>query len=432
MKYSSLFLIIISLLPAVSCRSDMNRRVPGGYFIDGNKGDDENSGASGHPVRTLARLNELLSAELRNAYLAGGQVYEGTLIIKDKDAGSGSHVSVSSTGEERAVINGGTGEAIRIENCRNIRVSNIDIKGNGRKTGNTANGFALVRSSDCSIEYLKAEGFQKSGVDLYDCRNCKVRKVLAVDNGFCGINIMGSSYKTSCNILVQDCMAENNAGDPTISDNHSGNGILVGVSDSVIIDRCKATNNGWDMPRLGNGPVGIWAWQSDHVIIQYCISYRNKTSPGAKDGGGFDLDGGVTNSIIRYCLSYENEGAGYGLFQYPGASDWSDNIIKYCISYNDANTTEGAGSIFLWNGSNEKSQLTNCRIHNNIIYNSKAPAISFENASLHEDFEFRRNIFIYTGSRFSGVNSGSSFFGNMWLNANRKNKRVRAAEHPDL
>ncbi len=429
MKSSSFFLVVFSLLCAVSCRSDIHQGVTGGYFIDGQRGDDKNNGDSGHPVRTLARLNELLSVELKNVHLTGGQVYEGTLTIKDKEAVPGNPVSISSAGRGRAVINGGNGEAVRIENCRNIRVKNIDIRGNGRKTGNTTNGFALVRSSDCSIEYLKTEGFQKSGVDLYDCRNCEVKNVLAADNGFCGINIMGSSYETSGKILVQDCMAENNSGDPTILDNHSGNGILVGVSDSVIIDRCRANNNGWDMPRLGNGPVGIWAWQSDHVIIQYCISYRNKTSPGAKDGGGFDLDGGVTNSIIRFCISYGNEGAGYGLFQYPGASGWSDNIIKYCISCDDANTTEGAGSIFLWNGSNEKGQLKNCRINHNIIFSTKAPAISFENASLHENLVFKRNIFIYAGSRLSGENSGSSFSGNLWLNADWKNKTGRDPHH---
>jgi hypothetical protein len=170
------------------------------------------------------------------------------------------------------------------------------------------------------------------------------------------------------------------------------------------------------MPRLGNGPVGIWAWQSDHVIIQYCISYRNKTSEGAKDGGGFDLDGGVTNSIIQFCLSFENQGAGYGLFQYPGASNWSDNIIRYCVSYNDASTTEGAGGIFIWNGSDESSQLTDCRIYNNLIYNASAPVISFENASIHENFRFSRNIFICDSSFFSGKNSGSSFLGNLWWN----------------
>jgi hypothetical protein len=418
MKYIFSVIIIAILFVAVSCGHRSKSGPPEGYFLDGTRGNDKNSGDAKNPVRTIVRLNELLAGNVKNVYISGGQIYYGTLLIKDKSANGKYPVLISSAGKERAVINGGNGEAIRIENCRNIRINNIDIKGNGRKDGNTSNGFSLVNSVNCIIEDIKAEGFQKSGVDLYDCRNVEVRKVLAVDNGFCGINIMGSGSGRSGKILIQDCMAENNAGDPTILDNHSGNGILVGVSDSVIIDHCSATNNGWDMPRLGNGPVGIWAWESNNIIIQYCISYRNKTSPGAKDGGGFDLDGGVTNSIIQYCLSYENQGAGYGLFQYPGASYWADNIVRYCISYNDANTTEGAGSVFLWNGSDESKQLSGCMIYNNVIYNSKAPVISFENASAHRDFIFCNNIFICDSSFISGTNSGSTFLGNVWWNPN--------------
>jgi Right handed beta helix region len=411
---SAFFLIAIQFL--ISCKSGNKSEPLDGYFLDGRKGSDRSSGDQRNPVKTIARLNELLEGELKNVYISGGRVFNGTLIIRDKSADDATPVSVSSVGGQRALINGGNGEAIRIENCRNIRISNIDIKGNGRKTGNTSNGFSLVGSENCSIENIKAEGFQKSGLDLYDCRNVRVKKVLAVNNGFCGINVMGSGAKHSGNILIGDCTAENNAGDPAILDNHSGNGILVGVSDSVLIDHCTATNNGWDMPRLGNGPVGIWAWQSDHIIIQYCISYRNKTSPGAADGGGFDLDGGVTNSIIQYCLSYENQGAGYGLFQYPGASNWSDNIVRYCISYNDAQVTKGAGSIFIWNGSNVSDQVTDCMIYNNVIYNSKAPVISFENASLHKNFIFCNNIFLCDSTFISGKNSGSSFLGNVWWN----------------
>jgi len=44
----------------------------------------------------------------------------------------------------------------------------------------------------------------------------------------------------------------------------------------------------------------------------YFISFRNRTAKGAEDGGGFDLDGGVTHSEIAFCLSYENEGSGFG------------------------------------------------------------------------------------------------------------------------
>ena len=62
-------------------------------------------------------------------------------------------------------------------------------------------------------------------------------------------------------------------------------------------------------------PVGIWAYQSDSITIQYCYSHDNHTSEKGKDGGGFDFDGGTTNSVMQNNFSANNEGAGYGLFQ---------------------------------------------------------------------------------------------------------------------
>jgi hypothetical protein len=188
----------------------------------------------------------------------------------------------------------------------------------------------------------------------------------------------------------------------------------------VTIDHCTATNNGWDMPRKGNGPVGIWAWESDHITIQYCISYRNKTSENAKDGGGFDLDGGVRNSLIQYCLSYENDGAGYGLFQYAGASPWADNIVRYCVSINDGHTTEGSGSFFIWNGSDDAAQLSGCMIYNNVAYNSEAPVVSYEKSSLHKNIRFSNNIFLGSDKPVTGNPEGSSFIGNTWWNPEGK------------
>ncbi len=125
------------------------------------------------------------------------------------------------------------------------------------------------------------------------------------------------------------------------------------------------------------------------------VNRRLKERPAsAWFAGGQVFDGGVTNSLIQYCLSYDNEGAGYGLFQYPGAARWSGNVVRYCVSINDANTTVGAGSFFIWNGSNDSSQLTDCYLHNNVAYNTKAPLISFEDASDHGNFLFSNNIFI--------------------------------------
>lgn len=398
-------------------------------YINDKTGNDKYPGTIKKPLKTISEVNKRFQKKPASLYFAGGQVFEGNLMLQDKKDSEKDTIVIGSYGGGRASINGGDNEAVRIEKCDYFRIENIDLKGSGRLNGNTTDGISLTRSTNFSIENVRTEGFQKSGVYLYDCRQAVVKNVFAFNNGFCGINIMGSERGLSGKILIQDCRAENNPGDPTILDNHSGNGIRVGVTDSVIIDHCTATNNGWDMPRLGNGPVGIWAWESDHVLIQYCISYRNKTSNGGKDGGGFDFDGGVTNSILQYCLSYENQGAGYGLFQYPGASDWSNNIIRYCVSIDDAHTTEGAGSFFIWNGSGESRQLTNCYIYNNVAYNSSAPVISFENASKHENFIFGNNIFIGTGQMIDGKNKGSMFLGNVWWGSGEK---IKFMDHNNL
>lgn len=172
--------------------------------------------------------------------------------------------------------------------------------------------------------------------------------------------------------------------------------------------------------RTGNGPVGIWAFESNHVTIQYCISYKNRTSKGGKDGGGFDLDGGVTNSVIQYCVSYENEGAGYGLFQYAGASLWYNNIVRYCISVDDGGVTPGSGGIFVWNGSDDSVQLADCLVHNNLVYSSRSVPLRFEPKSRNKNFNFYNNIIIGPGQLIEGPSSGERFAGNIWWSENHQ------------
>lgn len=401
-----LFSLLFIITNLQSCKE------PGNVYYVSSKGDNSNTGSKRSPFKSLQKLSTLKLNPGDKIYLKGGEIFPGTL----KLVVNGSRqkpVLITSYDTGIAIINGGNNEAIILRG-NHFQVKNINVKGAGRKTGNTTNGIHVLESSNGIIENIRTEGFQKSGFELLSCKNITVKNVYALNNGFCGIHITGTKEKRSKNIVVKDCIAENNPGDPTNLNNHSGNGILAGLSDSVMIDHCTATNNGWDMPRVGNGPVGIWTYESSYITIQYCISYRNRTSKGGKDGGGFDLDGGVTNSIIQYCLSYENEGAGYGLFQYNSASPWHNNVLRYCVSINDAAVTEGAGGIFTWNGTGDSTQLADCVLHNNVIYASHAPAVMFEPESMNKNFLFLNNIFIGSGEIVYGPSSGEKFFGNCW------------------
>ena len=347
--------------------------------------------------------------------LEGDSSFAGPLILNSDENGTQENpVLITSYGNGSAQINGDLKEAILIKSSFFI-LKNINAKGAGRKEGNTTNGITIISANAAIIENVITEGFQKSGIELNNCRNSQVMKVSAKNNGFCGIYVSGSQ-SISKNIVIKDCSAENNAGDPTNLDNHSGNGIFVAGSDSVLIDHCTATNNGWDMPRIGNGPVGIWAYATDHLIIQYCISYGNKTREGASDGGGFDFDGGMTNSIIQYCLSYDNQGSGYGLFEFQGADKWKNNVIRYCISINDGQKTSGAAGFLIWNASEDSTDLSGCQVCNNLVYNNLVSAVRFDKQSRNSKFLFANNIFIGNGDIISGPSSGEIFLGNVWWN----------------
>lgn len=213
-----------------------------------------------------------------------------------------------------------------------------------------------------------------------DSRNARLTNITRHDNGFAGIHISSrygnhpESYGNE-NIYIGHCMAYSNPGDPSVKNNHSGNGILASSVKNGKIEYCKAYNNGWDMPWTGNGSVGIWIWDCTRFIIQYCVSHQNKTNPVAKDGGGFDLDGGVSNSVIQYCLSYRNQGAGYGLFEFGAAKPWQNNIIRFNISLDDGIINEG--SIAVWK--NDISGLMrNCEIYHNIFVNDTAAGVAFQ------------------------------------------------------
>jgi hypothetical protein len=112
---------------------------------------------------------------------------------------------------------------------------------------------------------------------------------------------------------------------------HTGDGIVLSGVKNAIIYNCKATKNGYI---YGAGNIGIWAYDSKNVTIDRCTSILNK-SPNGPDGGGFGLDGGVSNSRITNCISEKNEGAGYLPFEYGSPNTWGNNVIDNCESNGD-------------------------------------------------------------------------------------------------
>ena len=200
-----------------------------------------------------------------------------------------------------------------------------------------------------------------------------------------------------------------------VLNNHSGNGILASSVNCGVIEYCEAFNNGWDMPWTGNGPVGIWIWDCTDFIVQHCISHHNRTNPEAADGGGFDLDGGVSNSVIQYCISHNNEGAGFGLYEFGAAKPWENNTIRYNISQDDG--IINGGSIGIWKNDNQ-GMMRNCQVYNNTFYNSNPGGSNIWIYDNYPGYCFRNNVFVYNGSMLSEGNSldNELFQGNLYWN----------------
>jgi hypothetical protein len=386
----------------------------GSYYVS-PLGNDNNSGISPEEAwKTIDKVNQVDFEPGDRILFEGGETFKGNIRFTMSDSGTPENqIEVGSYGNGRAVIDAQTGTGFSATDCEHVVVRNLNFTGDGRKTGNTGNGLTFSYCSNIVVDSVEVSGFQHSGLTARNVGyNYRFTNIYAHDNGYAGIYVSGTDKFSLIDIYIGYCVADNNPGDPTVTNNHSGNGIFAYNASNLTIEYCKASNNGGDMPWNGNGPGGIWVAEADSVLIQYCISHDNKTSPGALDGLGFDLDGGTTNTVIQYCLSYNNQGAGYGIFQYAGATDWKNNTVRYCISENDGNVT-APGSVYFWNGSGNANKFQGFEFYNNVVYNANGPALAFlDHKNLN--FNFRNNIFVSKSGKVYDRINGEKFQGNNW------------------
>jgi len=385
----------------------------GRHYYVSLSGNDSNPGTRSRPWQSIDKVNITDLGPGDRVQFRSGQRFTGTILLDNGDSGtSGRKLVLTSYGKGRAIIDGGNGNALRAGGCDHLVVKELSFAGSGRKDGNTEDGVLVVESQGAMIDGIEVSGFRGSGLRLDGVRDTRITDVYAHDNGAAGISV--GYDRLSTHLRIDHCVADNNPGDPSNLTNHSGNGIVVGNVSDAVIEYCKASNNGWDMPRKGNGPVGIWAWNADRVVIQFCISHDNK-SPG-DDGGGFDLDGGVTNSVLQYNLSYNNDGPGYFLCQYPGAPDFRYNVIRYNISHNDGVKNNRRSGIDVFSAG---ANASDCQVYNNTVFNRNGVAVGFGGLPM-PNVVFRNNIFVCSGDVVAGDAARGKFENNLYWPADQR------------
>ncbi len=399
------------------------------YYVS-STGNDANSGTSVVDAwATIDKVNSTVFLPGDALYFEGGQTFHGSIYLNDSDANNPDNIFIiSSYGTGRATINAGTSYGFYAYNTQGFSISDLIIDGNSMTT-NSAMGLRLLadvpgdkKFSNISITNIEVKNFGEQGVviggwnGLTGYQNL-VLSNLSVHNVMTeGILIYGFTSQTlvgwpNKNVSVSNCEVYNVPGfaDPST---HEGSGIVVSGVDSGVIQYCVAHDNGQNNIHCG-GPGGIWCWDSNDFTIQFCESYKNHSGTGC-DGIGFDLDGGMTNSVMQYNYAHNNDGAGYLLGQFENARPWSNNTLRYNISENDGVSNEGSISLFKGSG----TTMSGANIYNNTIYVSPQPANMSASAIYFKDWTtginniaFYNNIFLSTGSvPFINIPAGYSAF----------------------
>jgi hypothetical protein len=351
------------------------------YYVSPNGSDNAAGTSASTAWQTISKINSLAIAPGTTILFEGGKTFNGGLDLNNQDGNDPSNnIIISSYGTGKAIISSGVRSGLYAYNTQGITISNLIFEGSGMST-NTADGVLFftdlsgnVKLSKINIQNVEVHNYGKTGISISSSNGNTGFKDVVMDGVHVyqvkqnGIITVGHTAQTQVgwahqNVTIKNTEVNNVTGyaDPT---QHRGSGIILGQVDNGLIEKTVAHDNGAGNTHCG-GPGGIWAWDCNNVTIQYCESYSNKSGTGC-DGLGFDLDGGMTNSIMQYNYSHDNDGAGYLLGQFDYARPWSNNIVRYNISENDGRTN--AGGITLFKGAG--TTMAGIKIYNNTIYTS--------------------------------------------------------------
>ena len=394
------------------------------YYVDAEAGDDAYPGTSVlQPFRTLERVHGLTLLPGDTVCLVAGQVFHGTLQLRDVQGSPGQPVVVTTypSGAEKAMIDAaGYPEGILVRNGAHIRIEHIGITANGiageqgrggRPGGtgeNRAAGRALPDESSemrCGVlvtadrsgefEDIALHDLQISDVFYHDPGHTRSKGEVKTANGTgrygWGIRLInrepGAVLKE---ISISDCRVTN----------VSHTGIKLTSRDAgiqaVVISGCEVTYTGGpgiqmsgvqqvvatnnlvdhsgsndDSRKWGRGS-GLWTWSASDVIIEH-NQFRNANGPG--DSAGCHIDFNCRDVIVQYNFSYHNAG---GFIEILGNN--YNCAYRYNISVNDGYRIKGKdgafqeGKIFWlsgYRGDGEQAGPYNSYIYNNTIFTER-------------------------------------------------------------
>ena len=414
-----------------------SRELLAAYYLSPTGSDGNNGTSPASAWQSINKVNATSFADGDQILFQGGQSFSGGFYFAPGTGGTATQpITLGSYGTGRATISVPSNkDGFFAYNTGGFTIANLNFVGIGAtltsKQGITVyNDLAgNVKLPHIYVDAVDVSGFKNgvlvggwNGGSGYD--DVRITNVVARDNLEAGVSMYGYPLTTGSmnhahtNVYVGHTLAYNNFGDPN-SGRPSGNGIVLGGVNGGVIERSVAHDNGKN--NLTNaGPVGIWAYDANNIVIQYNESYRNQTS-GTGDGDGYDLDIHVTNSVLQYNYAHDNDGAGFLVYA-DATHPNSNNVVRYNISENDGKKLGGYGGIVVG------GSVSNIDVYGNTVYVSSAASdpAAFRMTTwggTPQNVRVRNNIF-YTHQGTTGtvklvdsnINSTYLFQGNDYFN----------------
>lgn len=343
-------------------------RAPATFFVDAAVGRDRNAGTSpSAPWRSIARVD-------RGSYLGGDRIlfrgaqrFSGTLRFSPANVTATSRrsrLTIGSYAGGQATLDAGRRDGLRAKNVAGFHISGLELSGatvgcKPRRYGilfYTEKSFTTL-DQGIAVDHVNVHGFCTgiavgSGDDNSLFAHVRLTELASHDNGDVGVFTFDPAlgHHDIRDVYVSQVQAYNN--------DSTGGIALFGV-DGGTVEHSVAHDNG----RLGSGAVGIWAFDAAHITIQYSESYKNLTTSG--DGDGFDLDGGVSNSVLQHDYAHDNQGIGFLVCGCVESYEMHDNVVRYNVSQNDGTNGQPSG-LYVLGG----EPFKNLDVFNNSFYSA--------------------------------------------------------------
>lgn len=395
-------------------------------------GSNSNDGLSRTtPWQDLTPVNGIALRPGNTVLFRGGDTFTGRIYVNGASLPFGSApITFGSYGRTRATLTNTNDCALYAYNptC-GIRIRGLRFVGPGPTLAKTA-GVLLyrdkpgrsrhVRIVDCDAVGwtvgVSIGGWQGGGFD-----DVRVTGTSLSQNRDTGLGLFGAAFVPSApayantNVYVGDCEAVDNKGNPADSRRNSGSGIVFGSVDGGTVNGCAASANG-SLCAAPEGPVGIWAYDSNRVTIESNVSYLNETG-GTADGGGFDLYINCSNCTVQYNLAFSNAGAGVLLYSGENNLAHTDNVVRYNLLWGNARNNAAYGEVLV------AGSVHAAEIYNNTMVAGALDAVESAAISVWEGpsgVRVRNNILMTTGtgpivnSRGTSSTSVALFQGNSY------------------